>query len=434
MNDTNIKKKKSSKQKRVLIASIVLAGVIMVGSTFAWFTSKDEVTNKLTASSNYGVSIVEDFTPPSNWVPGQEVNKEVRVTNTGNIDTFVKVSLGNFIDITYETTDGTALPDTIGDTPTTVGNLIELSQSLGSSDEPDTQAKSKDEVKSIQAGGRLIYGKVDGMPDFGVVPYENDTLVGTAFTPTETGLYIFERDVDNDTSGNTTTRTYEYSGYYFVADISGTGGKYYAITIPSAAIIREDVDYTDVKVANVTTSDIKLRTTKKVEGADLTFSEIKTDNTTTPNSYYILATYYGENESSDNNTNTKNDVAIRIYLADTDYDSNGVSTNWTYHLTGTNSDIPTFYLNQILTGGETSEKLIDHLELDSTVTEKAYINFDYNLKLTANSVQVVYDSNGNITANVNPTAEGVNAEWSSDPAKVTAITRDTIKYTVTWDF
>lgn len=67
-------KKKSSREKRVLIASLLVAAVMVGGSTIAWFTSKDEVTNRLSASANYGVSIAEDFQPPEDWVPGQTIN------------------------------------------------------------------------------------------------------------------------------------------------------------------------------------------------------------------------------------------------------------------------------------------------------------------------------------------------------------------------
>jgi len=63
--------------------------ILFACQSFAWFTSKDEVTNRLTASSDYGVSIVESFTPPKMWVPGQEINKDVYAVNTGSIDAFV---------------------------------------------------------------------------------------------------------------------------------------------------------------------------------------------------------------------------------------------------------------------------------------------------------------------------------------------------------
>ncbi|MBR2305392.1 MAG: SipW-dependent-type signal peptide-containing protein, partial [Ruminococcus sp.] len=55
---TKTNKKQNSKDRRIAIASIIVAGMIVAGSTFAWFTSKDEVTNRLTAHADYGVSIV----------------------------------------------------------------------------------------------------------------------------------------------------------------------------------------------------------------------------------------------------------------------------------------------------------------------------------------------------------------------------------------
>ena len=75
--------------------------------SYAWFTSTDEVTNRLTASANYGVSIVEDFTPPEDMTPGQKVTKDVSVVNTGSIDAFVRVGVENMLQITKY--DGTAV-------------------------------------------------------------------------------------------------------------------------------------------------------------------------------------------------------------------------------------------------------------------------------------------------------------------------------------
>ena len=93
---------KSKKRRRVLGASCILAALIIAGSSFAWFTSRDEVTNRLSASSDYGVSIVESFTPPKNWLPGQEINKDVYAVNTGNIAAFVKEDVKGKLNYTYE--------------------------------------------------------------------------------------------------------------------------------------------------------------------------------------------------------------------------------------------------------------------------------------------------------------------------------------------
>ena len=85
--------KKTSKEKRVIIGALCVAAVMVAGSTFAWFTSKDEVTNRLSANTAYDVSIAEDFQPPEDWIPGQTINKDVSAVNTGNVDAFVRMWL-----------------------------------------------------------------------------------------------------------------------------------------------------------------------------------------------------------------------------------------------------------------------------------------------------------------------------------------------------
>lgn len=85
--------KKTNKEKRVLIGALCVAAVMIAGSTFAWFTSKDEVTNRLSASAEYNVAVAETFQPPENWVPGQEINKDAAAVNTGNVDAFARMWL-----------------------------------------------------------------------------------------------------------------------------------------------------------------------------------------------------------------------------------------------------------------------------------------------------------------------------------------------------
>jgi len=96
---------KSKRRRRVFRASCILAALIIAGSSFAWFTSKDEVTNRLTATADYGVSIVEDFTPPKKMTPGQTVNKDLSVVNTGSVDSVVRLSLDNKINATRLTSE-----------------------------------------------------------------------------------------------------------------------------------------------------------------------------------------------------------------------------------------------------------------------------------------------------------------------------------------
>jgi alternate signal-mediated exported protein len=255
------KQEKTKSQKRVLIVSIVLALLIVAGATFAWFTSKDEVTNKLSASSNYGVTVVEDFTPPSNWTPGQKVNKDVALVNTGNVDAIVRASLSSAIDLT---TEGTAVTYNITQPVTTetttktvsgendkvtkevklgdrtanitsgtqteeitkitnyINDFVELTKftvtDTAEESETDintTTTSATNEVKSIQAGGRLIC-------EADVILLDDEIKDGTYYEPTYTGLYIFRRTSKSEADSDETI--VEYTGYYYVQP-AGTHSK-----------------------------------------------------------------------------------------------------------------------------------------------------------------------------------------------------------------
>ena len=93
---------KSKRRGRVFRASCILAALIIAGSSFAWFTSTDEVTNRLSANADYDVSIVESYAPPKNWLPGQNVNKDVYALNTGSIGAYVNEDVSSVLTYTVE--------------------------------------------------------------------------------------------------------------------------------------------------------------------------------------------------------------------------------------------------------------------------------------------------------------------------------------------
>lgn len=64
----------------------------------------------MTATADYGVTLVEDFKPPEDMTPGQKVNKDVSAVNTGSVDAFVRLSIGN--DIKMSRLSNTALTTT----------------------------------------------------------------------------------------------------------------------------------------------------------------------------------------------------------------------------------------------------------------------------------------------------------------------------------
>jgi len=108
------KRKKNARERRALVGALCTAAIIVAGSTFAWFSSKDEVTNRLSASADYNVAIAEDFTPPNNWVPGQKIDKNVGFVNTGNVDAFVRSYLQGEMRVIKETSNAIATWDTSG--------------------------------------------------------------------------------------------------------------------------------------------------------------------------------------------------------------------------------------------------------------------------------------------------------------------------------
>ena len=329
----------NKKSKKVLVASAILAAMIVASSSFAWFTSKDEVVNRLTAENKYAVTVTENFTPPSNWIPGQVVKKEAGAINTGNIDAFVKLTLSNEMALTtYDT------PEAF--TAENVGKYVTL---------------SADEVKSLQAGGRLACKA-------GTTVAEADKRTGTGFVPTagEAGLYIFERVTAYNDDGSVKTLT--YSGYYFDGN-----DKYYSL-------------------ANITPP----------ENDDATFSaEVQTKKTVkvTP----TLA--YDKTNSKLVATHGDGDAKITINIAlDT--------ANWT-----NNTDTTEFYYNHILAAGAETGDLVKSVQIDSSVKNKAYINMDYSLKVTADSVQVTQDTAKTTAVNesgwaLTATANGTDVTWA----------------------
>lgn len=86
----------NKKVQALAVSGVLTVGVI--GGTLAWFTSQDKATNTFnTASSNgengKGIKIVEEFIEPKNMLPGDNVNKDVQVSNTATYDQFIRVKL-----------------------------------------------------------------------------------------------------------------------------------------------------------------------------------------------------------------------------------------------------------------------------------------------------------------------------------------------------
>lgn len=368
MKNQKSKNSKTSKQKKVLAASVTLAVVIVAGSTFAWFTSQDTVTNQLTASNNYGVSITETFTSTDSWAPGQEVNKDVSAINTGNIDAFVKLSLSSTLSLKNYTVPG--------DTSFTDGNK-------------ESYVKpSNAEVTALQAGGYLFY------TDAANVTYPN-LEAGTDFEPTAAGYYVFLRETNTTADGT----TYEYTGYYF------DGTDFYEISIDKAT--SGTGSFTGKDGNTKYDLSVKKTATSNAFAGDWTYTttDIATDNK-------IIAKY------DPDDTVTGDEIIINILLA------NGWGDNWTF-----DESNMTFYYNYVLEAGKESQQLIDALVLDSSVENDAYQEFVYNLNVTADSIQTVGEYDADDTTSI---AQAVNADSTWKNVDSITKQEATSAYLVAW--
>ena len=216
-----VKKKKSAKEKRVLIASLIVAGVIVAGSTFAWFTSKDEVTNRLSASANYNVAIGETFQPPTNMAPGQAVNKDVVAVNTGDVDAFVRMwfdgnmrfleqnTAGNANKAKYDTDDGFTLPNT----ETTEATLINLG--LKYIDDEGNLYKTLSKTQATAEDATVTPGtfsEVQAMQS-GILAYAPDNAKYCYVLQQATKLKVYDKNADEYVEGLVPAKTLVCVGF-----------------------------------------------------------------------------------------------------------------------------------------------------------------------------------------------------------------------------
>ena len=237
--------KKSSKEKRILIASVLVAAVIMAGSTFAWFTSKDEVTNRLSASADYDVAISENFQPPENWVPGQEVNKDAGATNTGNVDAFVRMWMDGEMTVLGRG-DGEALDTDLSSAAAAANSSLadmNLFYLAGAEDtyykklsttqtkNPNNSETNPDEGNTSNGNATSgAYSEVQAMQAGGILAYAPDKAIYSYVTNQQTELTVLCSDgvqrvvtVPAGTTVETTTASSAASGVDTVTGLYTTG-------------------------------------------------------------------------------------------------------------------------------------------------------------------------------------------------------------------
>lgn len=79
-----------AKSKKKLYTAIALLAVLAMAGTLAYYFKTMEIDNPF-ETQKYGGTTVEKFTPEPDWEPGEKVDKEVKVVNTGNYPLIARV-------------------------------------------------------------------------------------------------------------------------------------------------------------------------------------------------------------------------------------------------------------------------------------------------------------------------------------------------------
>ena len=78
--------------KKIILILVLIMVVGVVGLTIAYFMSNQSVEN-IFKTKEFETTVYEEFVSPDNWLPCTETPKTITVTNTGEVDSAVRISL-----------------------------------------------------------------------------------------------------------------------------------------------------------------------------------------------------------------------------------------------------------------------------------------------------------------------------------------------------
>ena len=352
MRKKNIQKSnQKSKERKLLVATLALAALIVGGSTFAWFTSTDLVTNKLSSTGGLRVVATESFDRPDNWTPEVTVKKEVGALNAGNIDAFVRLSLPNTQATVTRLSDGA-----------TVNFNAINAEAL-----KDAKEITRDEAIALQAGAYLVFSKNALVDDSQEQTIDSSTL------PNKTGLYIFRRKEGTETVNGVTKTTYEYSGYVY----DKTGDKFYLVK----AITDEEGKYNSAKYVTET---------KNSEAPEVDYTKVNSNN-------FITVTY--------RDTHGENPIKIKINL------DNNWKDSWGFN---DNNGHEKFYYKKVLTSGNKTPNLIKSVKLEADQDAYYAFDYNLDVKIESIQIGTG-DADKNGKANeATDIVVPVNGEWEEE--------------------
>lgn len=241
------------KRKRLTVLLCGVAALALMVGTWAYFSSINPIENQL-QTRKYGNELVEKFTPKSDWQPGEEVTKEVSVTNTGDYNLFIRIKMEEI----WTLSDG----GTVTHKSDNNKFLTASAESATQTDESDGDTTGDESVvyKAIVASG-WTFNQEDGYWYYNL-PLEPGVSTGSLLESitlagnTDMGLYVTSRyyttadlkPVNTEIGSDPTTQWVEYtsalpSGTTYTRTVSdldpskpGYADATYVLTITSEAL------------------------------------------------------------------------------------------------------------------------------------------------------------------------------------------------------
>jgi predicted ribosomally synthesized peptide with SipW-like signal peptide len=336
----SIKKRK----KRMLIATLGIAALIVGGLTFAWFTSSDKVTNTFKTSGNFKTTVVENFTPPTNWQPGTTTDKVVQVTNTGTIDAYTRIEL--VPTLTYYVKNGAAVA---ASTYNSANTYVPASK------------EAIDNVATEESG---VWTKVTSSADLtgNLAPLASKLTI-----PDKVTLYIKATEgTSTTTDGAIVENGYNYDFMGYLTDPSDST-KVYAVSVTDATYDSDPEGSTGEVVHTVNnTISVTIQPTEKKM-----YDYTTADGQAAINNMVILN--FRDADGEDDDTPNEADWVTRTVTNDA-----GMTTTY-------------YYYKHVLKSGTTTSALLNSVTFDQNYSEEVYdAQFDLNVQML--STQAIYQA------------------------------------------
>ena len=81
------------KRKKITMIAVAMAMIAVIAGSLAYWNQTHVIENPFETGGKFGATVIEDFTPEDEWLPGAQVNKGVQVENTGEQDIIIRVKM-----------------------------------------------------------------------------------------------------------------------------------------------------------------------------------------------------------------------------------------------------------------------------------------------------------------------------------------------------